>query len=52
VNDDEPGLIEDFDEFLEKTAPYDLKKYRHHRTGEAPPPVWPAFAGRFAKGES
>ncbi len=34
INDDEPGLLEDFDEFLEKTAPYDLKKYRHHRTGE------------------
>ena len=34
INDDEPGLIEDFDEFLEKLAPYDLKKYRHHRTGE------------------
>jgi len=34
INDDEPGLIQDFDEFLEKTAPYDKKKYRHHRTGE------------------
>lgn len=34
INDDEPGLIQDFDEFLEKTAPYDLKKYRHHQTGE------------------
>ena len=34
INDDEPGLIEDFDEFLEKTAPYDVQKYRHHRTGE------------------
>ncbi len=34
INDDEPGLIQDFDEFLEKTAPYDVKKYRHHRTGE------------------
>ncbi len=34
INDDEPGLIADFDEFLEKIAPYDLKKYRHHRTGE------------------
>ena len=34
INDDEQGLIQDFDEFLEKTAPYDLKKYRHHRTGE------------------
>lgn len=34
INDDEPGLIQDFDEFLEKLAPYDLKKYRHHQTGE------------------
>jgi len=34
INDDEGGLIQDFDEFLEKTAPYDEKKYRHHRTGE------------------
>lgn len=34
VNDDERGLIADFDEFLEKTAPYDVKKYRHHQTGE------------------
>ena len=34
INDDEQGLIQDFDEFLEKTAPYDIKKYRHHQTGE------------------
>lgn len=34
INDDERGLIADFDEFLEKTAPYDVKKYRHHQTGE------------------
>lgn len=34
INDDEPGLIQDFDEFLEKAAPYDLKRYRHHKTGE------------------
>ncbi len=34
INDDERGLIQDFDEFLEKIAPYDLKKYRHHNTGE------------------
>jgi len=33
-NDDEPGLIQDFDDFLERVAPYDLKGYRHHRTGE------------------
>ncbi len=34
INDDERGLIQDFDDFLEKIAPYDLKKYRHHQTGE------------------
>ena len=34
INDDERGLIQDFDEFLEKAAPYDVKKYRHHATGE------------------
>lgn len=34
INDDEQGLIADFDEFLEDIAPYDVKKYRHHRTGE------------------
>ncbi len=34
INDDEQGLIQDFDEFLEKTAPYDLHQYRHHKTGE------------------
>ena len=34
INDDEEGLIQDFDDFLEKLAPYDLKGYRHHRTGE------------------
>lgn len=34
INDDEPGLIQDFDDFLEKTAPYSVPKYRHHRTGE------------------
>ena len=34
INDDERGLLQDFDEFLEKLAPYDVKKYRHHATGE------------------
>ena len=34
INDDESGLIQDFDDFLEKMAPYDLKGYRHHETGE------------------
>ena len=34
INDDERGLIQDFDDFLEKIAPYDPEGYRHHRTGE------------------
>lgn len=36
INDDEPGLIADFDDFLEKLAPYNAstQAYRHHRTGE------------------
>ncbi len=34
INDNESGLIQDFDEFLEQIAPYDVKKYRHHQTGE------------------
>ena len=34
INDDERGLIKDFDEFLENTVPYDPEKYRHHQTGE------------------
>lgn len=34
INDDEQGLIRDFDRFLEKIAPYDLQGYEHHRTGE------------------
>jgi secondary thiamine-phosphate synthase enzyme len=33
VNDDEPGLIEDIDQWLEKLAPFD-KHYHHHQTGE------------------
>jgi secondary thiamine-phosphate synthase enzyme len=33
VNDWEDGLIEDFQEWLEKLAPAGLD-YRHHRTGE------------------
>lgn len=33
VNDDEEGLLEDIDEWLEKLAPFRLD-YRHHRTGE------------------
>jgi secondary thiamine-phosphate synthase enzyme len=34
INDDERGLIEDFDEFLEQIAPFNVDKYRHHQTGE------------------
>lgn len=34
VNDDESGLIEDIDEWLEKLAPF-RRDYRHHRTGES-----------------
>ncbi len=33
VNDDESGLIEDIDEWLEKLAPF-RREYKHHRTGE------------------
>ena len=33
VNDAEPGLIQDIDDWLEKLAPFD-PHYRHHRTGE------------------
>ena len=33
VNDAEPGLIGDIDEWLEKLAPERID-YRHHRTGE------------------
>jgi len=33
VNDDESGLIEDIDEWLEKLAPF-RKNYKHHHTGE------------------
>jgi len=33
VNDDEPGIIQDIDEMLEKIAPFGVP-YRHHRTGE------------------
>jgi secondary thiamine-phosphate synthase enzyme len=33
VNDAEPGLIEDIDEWLQRLAP-EGEDYRHHRTGE------------------
>ena len=34
INDDENGLLKDYEEFLEKLVPYDVKKYRHNLTGE------------------
>ena len=33
VNDNEPGLIEDIDKWLEEMAPF-REDYRHHQTGE------------------
>jgi len=35
INDDEPGLLQDYDEWLEKLAPHEpVSRYRHNRTGE------------------
>lgn len=34
INDDESGLHKDFSDWLEKLAPYDVRGYRHNRTGE------------------
>ena len=34
INDDESGLHDDFDQWLEKLAPYSPDKYKHNRTGE------------------
>ncbi len=36
INDDEPGLHEDYKEWLEQLAPFDggIERYRHNRTGE------------------
>ncbi len=34
INDNEGGLIQDFDDFLERVAPFSVEKYRHNRTGE------------------
>ncbi|MBN2039248.1 MAG: YjbQ family protein [Spirochaetes bacterium] len=35
INDNERGLIDDFDDFLENLAPHEpLTNYRHNRTGE------------------
>jgi len=33
VNDDEPGILKDIDEWLERLAPF-RENYRHHHTGE------------------
>ena len=35
INDDEPGLIQDYDDWLEQLAPHEpVSRYRHNRTGE------------------
>ena len=36
INDDEPGLLEDYGRWLERLAPFDASPevYRHNRTGE------------------
>jgi secondary thiamine-phosphate synthase enzyme len=34
INDDESGLHQDFDRWLEKLAPYSPDSYLHNRTGE------------------
>ncbi len=33
INDDEPGLLKDYDQFLERLAPHEAE-YRHNLTGE------------------
>jgi secondary thiamine-phosphate synthase enzyme len=34
INDDEPGLHQDYKKWLEQLAPHDPPRYRHNRTGE------------------
>jgi secondary thiamine-phosphate synthase enzyme len=35
INDDEPGLLQDYDDWLEKLAPHEpTGRYRHNSTGE------------------
>jgi secondary thiamine-phosphate synthase enzyme len=35
INDDEQGLIQDYDDWLEEVAPHEpISHYRHNRTGE------------------
>lgn len=35
INDDESGLLYDFEQWLEKLAPSEVSKYRHNLTGES-----------------
>jgi len=35
INDDEPGLLQDYEKWLEKLAPHEpVSQYMHNRTGE------------------
>ena len=35
INDDEPGLLQDYEDWLESLAPHEpVSRYRHNRTGE------------------
>jgi len=35
INDDEPGLLRDYEDWLEDLAPHEpISRYRHNRTGE------------------
>ncbi len=34
INDAESGLIQDYQEWLEKLAPFSVEKYKHNLTGE------------------
>lgn len=34
INDDEPGLLQDYRKWLEHLAPHDPARYLHNRTGE------------------
>lgn len=48
INDNESGLIHDFEVWLEKLAPKDLDLYRHNLTGEdnAYAHLWRTIMGR------
>jgi thiamine phosphate synthase YjbQ (UPF0047 family) len=42
INDDERGLHQDYDDWLEELASHEpISKYRHNRTGEACPEAPP-----------